>query len=274
MSHKLIDCFLFYNELDMLKYRLEYLYDIVDIFVLVESTLTFSGDNKELYYHNNKHLFEKYNDKIIHIIVDDLPNKDITKDAWVRERKHRNSIDRGIHKLNLDDNDIICICDLDEIPDRRILNIFKNIQKIENIPYALEQDMYYYNLTCRARNKWYHPKLINYYTYKNIFNMNCENIRICQSFYIIKNGGWHFSYFGNVDFIKNKIKHFSHQEYNNEKYLNDEKILQQIKVCGDLFFRDNNETKCHFFEYCSIEDNDYLPENYQELLGYSDIYKK
>lgn len=272
MSHKLIDCFLFYNELDMLKYRLEYLYDTVDFFVLVECTLTHSGDVKELYYQNNKQLFEKFNDKIIHIIVDDLPNKDIEKNAWIREKKHRNCIDRGLNILNLNNNDIICICDLDEIPDRNTLKIFKNIDKIENIPYALEQELYYYNLTCRAKNKWYHAKIINYFTYKNIFNMNIDNIRLYHQYYIIKNGGWHLSYFGDIEFIKNKIKHCAHQEFNNEKYLNNEKILEQIKTCGDLFFRDEHKNKKYNFEYCSIDDNDYLPENYQELLKYSDIY--
>ena len=49
------------------------LYDTVDYFILAEGTLTFTGNSKELYYNNNKKLFLKYNDKIIHIIVDDFP---------------------------------------------------------------------------------------------------------------------------------------------------------------------------------------------------------
>jgi beta-1,4-mannosyl-glycoprotein beta-1,4-N-acetylglucosaminyltransferase len=39
----LIDCFTFFNELDMLECRLEYLYDKVDQFVLVEADITHSG---------------------------------------------------------------------------------------------------------------------------------------------------------------------------------------------------------------------------------------
>jgi beta-1,4-mannosyl-glycoprotein beta-1,4-N-acetylglucosaminyltransferase len=69
---KLIDGFVFYNELGLLKYRLDTLYEIVDNFILVESTKTFSGNSKELFYEKNKHLYEKYQDKIIHIIVDDM----------------------------------------------------------------------------------------------------------------------------------------------------------------------------------------------------------
>lgn len=264
---------MFYNELDMLKYRLEYLYDIVDHFVLVECTLTHSGAVKELYYDINKYLFEKYNDKIIHVVVEDLPGTDVAQDAWVREKMHRNCIERGLSKIDLVDNDIICICDLDEIPDKKTLNMFRTIDQIENIPYALEQDMYYYNLTCRARNKWYHPKVVNYHTYKNIFGMNADNIRLCGRYAVVRNGGWHFSYFGDINFIKNKIKHFAHQEFNKDKYLDDDKILEQIKTCGDLYFRDDHENKCHYFEHCDLKDNNYLPENFQELLKYSDIYK-
>ena len=57
---KLIDGFVFYNELGLLKYRLDTLYEIVDNFILVESTKTFSGNSKELFYEKNKHLYEKY----------------------------------------------------------------------------------------------------------------------------------------------------------------------------------------------------------------------
>ena len=72
---KIIDCFTFYNELDMLTYRLNILNDIVDYFVLVEATHTHVGKEKPLFYKENKHLFEKFNHKIIHIVVDDFPNK-------------------------------------------------------------------------------------------------------------------------------------------------------------------------------------------------------
>ena len=39
----IVDCFTFYNELDILKKRLKYLSPVVDKFVLVESTYTHRG---------------------------------------------------------------------------------------------------------------------------------------------------------------------------------------------------------------------------------------
>ena len=44
---KVIDCFTFFNELNMLELRLEELHKTVDLFVLVEATKTHAGKQKE-----------------------------------------------------------------------------------------------------------------------------------------------------------------------------------------------------------------------------------
>ena len=48
------DSFQFFNELDILLLRMHILNDVVDKFVISESTVTFSGDAKPLYYEENK----------------------------------------------------------------------------------------------------------------------------------------------------------------------------------------------------------------------------
>lgn len=275
MSRQIIDCFTFYNEIDMLKFRLNYLYDYIDKFVISEALLTHSGMEKKLYFNENKHLFEKYKDKIIHVIVD-LPkddiNKSVTENAWTREKLQRNLLDRGLQQLNLNDNDVIIISDVDEIPDRNTLSALRQVEKIEDIAYAFEQDMYYYNLTCKGKNKWYHPKFVLYQAYKNVYDRMLDNIRMTNMYGIVKNGGWHFSYFGDVNFIQNKIKNFAHQEFNDEKYWGESNILKQIQNCGDLYLRDNEGSTN--FEYCDVKDNTYLPATYEELLPLCDLYKK
>jgi hypothetical protein len=50
---KIIDCFIFYNELELLNYRLNILYNIVDYFIIVESKYTFTGKEKELIFNEN-----------------------------------------------------------------------------------------------------------------------------------------------------------------------------------------------------------------------------
>ena len=70
---QIADCFIFYNELKMLDYRLHVLNHVVDYFILVEATHTHVGNPKPLFFQENKELFAPYLHKIIHIVVDDFP---------------------------------------------------------------------------------------------------------------------------------------------------------------------------------------------------------
>ena len=72
---KIIDSFIFYNEIELLYYRLSILNEYVDKFILVESTQTFTGHKKPLFYLENRNMFDKFNDKILYVIVNDIHYK-------------------------------------------------------------------------------------------------------------------------------------------------------------------------------------------------------
>ncbi len=265
---KIIDCFIFYNELDLLNYRLNLLDDYVDYFVLVEAVHTHIGKEKKLFYNENKELFEKFKDKIIHVIVDDFPYKypniNIEKnEQWENEHFQRNCIKRGIDKLSLNDNDIITICDLDEIPNPEIFKEIKeNKRKIEKIS-SLRMDMYYYNLNCKTNiDDWISPKIISYKEFTKL-DITIHDFRYKKTDNIIENGGWHLSYFGDKEFIANKIENNGHQEFNNDEMLKN--IEEKIKTNKDLFDR---ETKFPGYKirYIDIEDNENLPPKYDIYL--------
>jgi hypothetical protein len=55
---KVIDCFTFYNELEILELRLRELYDTVDKFILVEAEKTHKGENKRFIYEENQWRFQ------------------------------------------------------------------------------------------------------------------------------------------------------------------------------------------------------------------------
>ncbi len=274
---KIVDCFMFYNELDLLNYRLNILKDVVDYFVLVESTHTHSGKEKELIYQTNKEMYKSFHHKLIHVIVDDFPHKypninynntNYDSDSWNNERFQRNCIVRGIQQLSLTDDDIIIISDLDEIPDPNRLH--KIINKEINITInAFEMDFYYYNLNSKKQDKTHISKILLYKYFIEIQKnkLTCSDIRlnsICinPNEYIIKNGGWHLSYFGDVHFIKNKLENFAHQEYNNNEYTNIEKIDKRVTSGIDLFERSYNE---HIIKI-PIKENPYLPPEYETYL--------
>lgn len=237
---KIIDTFVFYNELDMLNLRLHELNEIVDYFVLVEANKTYSNNEKEFIFEKNKNNYNKFLDKIIHIKIDNMPdninNMPNNIKNWEREWYQRDSIKIGLNKLNLNDDDIILLSDVDEIFN---INKLKELKQngLDNI-YNLQMELFYYNFFTKTNNsqQWPLARGGPYKFFKNYNNMSAIRKNTFNTLYDF---GWHLSYFGNTDFIINKIKNFSHQEYNNSKYLNHNNINKLINNNLDILLRDN-----------------------------------
>ena len=265
----IIDCFIFFNEVDLLLYRLHLLYDVVDKFILVESAYTFMGLKKESFFKKNIHKFSKFLDKIIHINLDTLPylkpvirysysglkKENELGEQWKNEIYQRNSIINGLNKLDLTDEDIIIIGDADEIVNPSVLNKIKKKELTINIS-SLDMDCYYYNLRCK-RTQWQASKICNFKTLKEYKNI--DTIRKLRGMPVIPNSGWHLSYFGDEKFIELKLQNFSHQEYNNKDIT--QNIIKRINNGEDLFGR-----KHHKITLIDINDNNNLPPKYDIYL--------
>jgi len=268
---KIIDSFIFYNELELLFYRLSILDEYVENFILVESTHTFAGHTKPLFYNENKERFSKFNKKIIHIVVD-LPFKHPNinynlNQQWLNEYFQRNSIKNGVDKIInlLNDDDILLTSDVDEIPNPTILMNAKN----NNLKYNKETlnrlalDMYYYNLYFRIGegSNWHGIKLLTIKAY-NTINLSFQQMRVWEHTYyvpVVEKGGWHLSYFGDINFILKKIESYSHQEYNNINYTDKEQLENKIKNGINLLNNSN-------LVYIPIEENINLPYKYDTYL--------
>lgn len=258
----LIDCFIFYNELDILEYRLNILYDVVDYFVLVEATNTFVGEKKPLFYEINKKRFEKFNNKIIHIVVDDMPIKNklkINKSIWDNEKHQRNCIVRGLNKIKPTDESIIIISDVDEIPDPRLLKQY--LPRIDTI-YNIVLDLYWYNLNRRNLN--IRQNVVRIGKYRDMKNRSIQYIRNhkCKSI-LNRSSGWHLSYFGDVEFIHNKLSNFAHQEPEVQSINTKEEILKRMHNGNDLYSRNRG----FIFPFIHAKDNHYLPPQYEKFLS-------
>ena len=68
------------------------------------------------------------------------------------------------------------------------------------------------------------------------------------------------SYFGNEDFIKNKLVNFAHQEYNNDKVKSE--IKKRIENNEDLFLSWRNSEP---FSYVPIKVET-LPKHYKLIM--------
>ena len=98
------DCFQFFNEEHILDLRLNVLDEFVDFFVIVESTTDHQGKSKKLNFDKKK--FNKFNKKIIYIVVDDtvesIKKPHLGGESLV-EQHQRNSLLRGLKSCRDDD---------------------------------------------------------------------------------------------------------------------------------------------------------------------------
>jgi beta-1,4-mannosyl-glycoprotein beta-1,4-N-acetylglucosaminyltransferase len=195
----IVDCFTFYNEIDVLKKRLRYLSPAIDRFVLVESTVTHRGDPKELYFENNKEQFSEWLDKITHIIVDDNP---VDEDPWSRENHQRNCILRGIE--DLDDDDLVLISDVDEIPNKHMLELPASVKGCSYHMIAFQYNFKF----MQTMEPWYGTVLSRAKSVRTMTPQRLREMRWSLPHYSVS--GWHLSSFGDAEFAANKNHHFAH----------------------------------------------------------------
>ena len=258
---KIFDCFMYFNEDLILEIRLNELYKYVEKFIIIESNYTHSGEFKEYNFDIEK--FNKFKDKIIYLVYEEISNKIETVNdedseavnsgkyilnAALRENGQRNYIQNGLIKA--DDDDIILISDVDEIPNLSKINFNQFNQKI----ILFKQDMFYYKFNlCIPNLKWTGTKackkkdLINPQWMRNIKDRKYPFFRLDTYFSdtkyisvkIIENGGWHFSNIKNAEQIEHKLKSYlHHREFDLkplttseiEKIINDKKAIYDLKV--------------------------------------------
>jgi beta-1,4-mannosyl-glycoprotein beta-1,4-N-acetylglucosaminyltransferase len=266
---KIVDGFSFYNELDMLECRLATMNEDVDHFILVEATHTHSGKEKTLYYEQNKERYAKWSDKIIHIVVRDMPlifpNINYEKDEqWKNEHHQRDCIVRGLDTLALQPEDVILISDLDEIFNPSFL---KRVRSGEvPISYTgVTMDLYYYNLNSFVHPVWKAARLITYAYFKMLQRTPTE-LRLNKSDDvngINQHGGWHLSFFGDTAFIRNKLENFAHQEHNKPEYTNEERIDTRVR---ERRFLVDDATLNAQISYVPVPGDRPLPPNYEIYL--------
>lgn len=229
-SKRIFDCFLFYNELELLELRFETLYSTVDKFVIVEANKTFSGQQKEFNYEKNKEKFNKYSDKIIYVKVDDSPEPLSKINYWNVEYFQRNCIMRGLQN-SAKNGDFILVSDVDEIIDPDVL-----LQSLNyNEWVSFEQNLYYYFLNLKQNNNFIGPVLAKYGSFTTPEELRQSRHKIKT----IKKGGWHFSFLGGAERIREKLSAYAEYQTNTKLLNNKDNIDYMIRNQMDIFERKN-----------------------------------
>jgi beta-1,4-mannosyl-glycoprotein beta-1,4-N-acetylglucosaminyltransferase len=220
---KIIDCFPYFNEKELLELRINLLYDYVDKVIICDGNYTHSGIPKEYTCKNTLNELGINSDKIIVVEVD-MPSPEVEKDCWVRERMQRNAA-----TLHIEDNDICFVGDCDEIINPNVIEYYVSVAQqhpnnILRVPLA--------HLNGRADLRVYDDlgnpipwnsafmclgNQLKTYTLSDIresYSIERNNISFNDIFItennIIEEAGWHFSWMGNCEVLKEKSKSSMH----------------------------------------------------------------
>jgi beta-1,4-mannosyl-glycoprotein beta-1,4-N-acetylglucosaminyltransferase len=245
ISKKIYDCFIFYNELELLRIRFDELYDLVDHFVVCEATVTFQGKAKALTFDQHKKEFRQYADKIIHVVVDDMAvNHAVTDGAsrpkeaafWSREHHQRNSIRRGLESAAPED--IVCISDCDEILSRDTIRFLRG-----NAGYfLLDMPMYQFFLNMCAQNAgWRKAFAYSYALDRAVGDFNFirthedeSHERFAGQNHRVTNAGWHFTFLGGAKQVREKLEAYSHAGCWQREMQNDEVLSEQMLALREV----------------------------------------
>ena len=229
---KIYDCFMFFDEEMLLDLRLNIMDKYVDKFVITEATYTHNGKPKKLIFDINK--FSKFKDKIIYIVVDKQPTDilEIKKNDTLDEidrKKTMNASKRELFQIgktkdglkDANDEDIIIVSDVDEIPNLKEIN-FKSIKKKLIF---FKQQMFYYKLNLYYPNMpWFGSKackkkdFISPQWLRTIKNKKYPLWRAdillskikYNSILYIPEGGWHFTNVREPEDLQKKLMNFLH----------------------------------------------------------------
>ena len=245
---KIYDCFIYFDEELLLDIRLNILSKYVDKFIIVESKFSHRGEPREPNFNINK--YKKFQDKIEYILLDKNPdnlfeinkndtriNEKIIVNGNLREFFQRNAILEGLK--NADEDDLIIISDVDEIPNLEEINF----NEIKNNPIFFNQIFCCFKLNLFSRMKWCgsrmirKKKLISPQWLRDIKDRNYSKLRLDTYFSkkkysnikFINDGGWHFSYLKKPSGVEKKLKSIRHHIEYDHNPLGVKKIEDMIK---------------------------------------------
>lgn len=231
-KHKIIDCFLFYNELDMLEFRLTELNEHVDYFFILDSDFDFAGNKKDSIFELNKNRFDSWKEKIIRIDCPELTIELFNQINTEKYPQYKNLSTDIINKdniifymmiklietlpqLELDFEDTIMFSDIDEIPDFTTLNLIGDYLLFNSI--ILRQKRFFWTTK-------YIDKDLSFGTSCHQYTRIARNPLVLDHFYKVKSNkkfsnntfldsGWHFSHFEDLGNLHKKLELINNREY-------------------------------------------------------------
>jgi beta-1,4-mannosyl-glycoprotein beta-1,4-N-acetylglucosaminyltransferase len=217
-----------FNELDLLELRLEYMDSVVDRFVITEASKTHAGNPKELLFEKNRERFSKWLPKIKYYVVN-FP--DVIDTPMGRDNYQRKMLMEGLQFCM--PNDIILVSDLDEFPDKKIIERMRI--GFSGVIGFVQWIFYFYINRLDLSRKWIGPAASDFGLMTQ-YNLDTDKLRDIvrgnrAGGYV--EGGWHFSWLGGAEKIKYKMQNYAHH-VEDAKFCDDKRIANTLITSNDL----------------------------------------
>lgn len=193
-----IDGMMWLNEIDVLVMRLKMLSEHVDVFVIVESDHTHSGDHKGWNLMDYEDRLEPWKDKIEWVTV-----KGTIEYSWNAENRQRRQIQEAVARLDPMPKDIVVFSDADEIWNPDCLKHWRS--KVG----ASRQEFLIMSMWWRYPGLW--PGSIGG-PWSIMGGVDWQQLRD-QRYSLPEAGtGWHLSWMGDIEQMRYKAQSFAHYE--------------------------------------------------------------
>lgn len=220
---RVIDCFSYFNEKELLELRINLLYDSVDKFIITDANKTHKGDPKPFTCKDTLKELGLLKDKV-QVIEVDLPSYEEEPDPWVREGAQRDAASQYF-----EDDDVCIVSDCDEIMDPKFVRYYasfapnfpNNILRIPLVFLMRRADLRVYDdkeeavcfnvpfICLKTHLEKYTLSEIRESHALNNHNLDFPDIFLSDNGKI-EYAGWHFSWMGDDSRIKTKANSFLH----------------------------------------------------------------
>lgn len=213
----IVDCFTFFDELDVLEIRLEEMSSAVDCFVVVESTQDPTGKRKPLHFHENRLRYARFASKIRHVVVDDAASVP----ARSYERRQREALRTSVG--DLPDDTTMLVSDVGEIikPDAA-----RRCAAARRLAFfALQASFYRMDLIATR------PSIAAFgapvRSIRSMADLSAPLAASTSSRFdqivkadadVIRSAGWHFSWLGDLDRVIQRLELFAHTVEDPERW--------------------------------------------------------